>query len=96
MEKIIWKVNVSSLMGPLVAASPIPQPSPNIVARVRAMTTFFSDRINLVSFLVIGTLRVLADGGHDENKHDPVDNVHENKWHNCPSVKGPLFCSAAD
>jgi hypothetical protein len=39
---------------------------------------------------------VLADGGHDDYKHDPVDNVYKTKGHDCPSIKWPFFCSAAD
>ena len=38
---------------------------------------------------------MLADGGHDDHKHDPVGNVHKAKGHNCPSIKWPFFCSAA-
>ena len=38
---------------------------------------------------------MLADGGHDDHKHDPVGNVHKAEGHNCPSIKWPFFCSAA-
>ena len=52
-----------------MAARPIPQPNPKIVAGVRAYDNLSP----------INALCVLADGGHDDYKHDPANNVHENK-----------------
>ena len=36
-----------------------------------------------------------ADGDHDENEHDPIENVDEDKWKDHANPEWPLGCSAA-
>jgi len=87
-SKKSWNTKVASLDGVPLAANPNPQPSPN--SEAESNHSIFSNKCKSIFFRCASSLFVwvLTNEYHNEDKHNPVEDVEDDKGSNQANVEG--------
>ena len=90
--KMTWNPIVIPITRVLVASSPSPHPKPNTMQwESQGNDDLLSDGPKLaalVSWSGSMLMGVAWDGGQDDDKHDPVEEVDQDKWKDEPKKNG--------